>query len=448
MVFCRRRNAGSDEIESRLVRKLLYGMAKQSAEEIEFYRDSRQRRLLQYAGQHCPYYARLFRECGFDAKMNHGFHSIPLLDKHLIRKNEHSIISDELSRISSYHANTGGSTGEPLDFYASSVAGEIDALHQEFVFRTTMGYEPGDRIAGFGGKTIPDDLLKKRQYWVESGRPDLPYGREVYSSLYLRAETIPYYIEQILKTSPRILRGYPSFLTELATYMLEHNISMAHLVKGIQLSAENAFDWQIEAIKKAFKTNVYLQYGHSVVSVYAYTFNETQEYVCSPYYGLVEVLGDDGGHVPVGAVGEVVVTGFHNRAMPFIRYRTGDMALYNGVDRGLVRLGKIVGRTQDYVYTLDRQKVALTALVFGQHFDAFRAIRKWQLQQDRPGQVKVRIVKDENYSAVSEAEISEKFASFCGIETSFEYVDHIDLTARGKYRFIIQNINMQGRCAS
>lgn len=47
---------------------------------------------------------------------------------------------------------------------------------------------------------------------------------------------------------------------------------------------------------------------------------------------VLEVVGDDGRPVAVGQTGEVVVTGLHSFAMPFIRYKLGDLAV-RGPDR-------------------------------------------------------------------------------------------------------------------
>ena len=62
----------------------------------------------------------------------------------------------------------------------------------------------------------------------------------------------------------------------------------------------------------------------------------------------LEILGDDGGPVPDGEVGEIVATTFGVEAMPLIRYRTGDCAaLFREpcvCGRTTPRLGPILGR--------------------------------------------------------------------------------------------------------
>jgi len=393
--------------------------------------------ILQYAGKHTEYYKTLFEHIHYDPNSLEGFETIPLLDKQIIRQNNNRLVSDELMKMNFYKMNTGGSTGEPLEFL---VSGNIDSVHQEFVFKKFMQYQRGDIIVAFDGSPVPERDLDNHIYWIETSKTDIPYGRLSYSSLYLKPETIHYYIDHMLDTKPAILRGYPSFINSLAEFILEKEISISFIIKGIQLTAENAYEWQIENIKKAFNTKVFLQYGHSEVCVFGYTFNETYEYYCSPFYGHTEILDVNGEHVVPGEVGEVVVTGFYNIAMPFIRYRTGDMAIYNGNKSGIVKLGKITGRTQDYIITNNGNKVAITALIFGQHFQAFKNIQKWQLQQDFPGKVKVKIIKGPKYSSEDEFEIQKKFRDICDINTEFEYVRDISLTPRGKFKFFIQNI--------
>lgn len=67
---------------------------------------------------------------------------------------------------------------------------------------------------------------------------------------------------------------------------------------------------------------------------------------------VLEVLGPDGHPVGIGETGEVVVTGLHSFAMPFIRYKIGDLAV-RGPERcpcgaPWSTLASIGGRTIDF----------------------------------------------------------------------------------------------------
>jgi phenylacetate-CoA ligase len=403
------------------------------------YRSRKLSQILKYAHQHCQYYRSVMDEFRVDPDDLRSFQRLPLLDKAIIRSHRVDLVSDEIDRLQFHIANTGGSTGEPLEFPASLIAGYIDHVHQEFLYRV-MGYNPGDVIVAFDGSSVPEELRRNHVYWVETGPGDIPYGRLSYSSLYMTRETMPYYVQHLLYCRPSILRGYPSFIADVADYILKNNISIPFSIKGVELTAENAYDWQVEKIKKAFRARVFFQYGHSEVSVFGYTFDDSYEYFCSPFYGYAEVLDSDRIHVKKGEIGEIVVTGFYNRAFPFVRYRTGDLAVFDGDEGGVVRLKKIIGRTQDYIYRRDGQRVALTALVFGQHYHAFRNMLKWQIVQGIPGRVEIRIVRGEGFSSDDEKEIRRKFKDICDVDVDFEFVDSIALTSRGKFKFLVQNI--------
>jgi phenylacetate-CoA ligase len=387
-------------------------------------------KILKYARLNSEYYRGLISGYNMDS-----LSQIPFLDKELIRVNQNKIISKKLKCLYYYNMNTGGSTGEPIDF---PVSPHYDSIHQKFHF-TLMGYKKGDRIASFDGVTIDEYLRKENIFWKKSGN-DIPYGSIAFSSLYLNNSSIKFYIEHLFSLRPAFLRGYPSFINELATYILNNHIQIQFVIKGIQLTAENVFDYQIENIKNAFQANVYLQYGHSEISVFGFTFDQSYEYYLSPFYGFTEVLDDSGSHVKVGEIGELVVTGFYNYVHPFIRYKTGDLALFNGYHNGFLKLKKIIGRSQDYIINRDGVKTSLTALIFGQHYKSFSRISKWQIIQNERGKVLIKILKANGFTLDDENEIRSKFKKICSIDVDFEYVQSFPITSRGKFIFLVQNI--------
>ncbi|KUP22641.1 phenylacetate--CoA ligase family protein [Paenibacillus sp. DMB5] len=398
----------------------------------------RLKKIVKYAYVNSEYYRDLFNERNIDINKFEDFLRIPFLDKEIIKREKSNLMA--LSNNKDYvgFVTTGGSTGEPLGFHT---LGSYDAEHQAFLFKM-FGYKSGDRILAMDGSIIPDNLLDKNVFWIQKSRRDLPYGSVALSSQYLTNDNIDSYIHFIKEFKPDIIRGYPSFINTIACHINKQHLNLALNIKAVELTSESFYDDQIINIQKAFNTKIINQYGHAEASIFGYSIDETLTTFCSPFYGFTEIIGEDGRAVNKGEIGEVVVTGFNNYAMPFIRYRTGDMALYDGEDYGITKFKKILGRTQDYIYTREMEKVLLTAIVFGRHYKAFDHIKKWQIIQDEPGNIIFKIIKDDNFSTEDQLELQDNFYKIAQIETSFEFVNNLPLTPRGKSKLLIQNINL------
>ena len=157
-----------------------------------------------------------------------------------------------------------------------------------------------------------------------------------------------------------------------------------------------------------------------------------------PLYGYTEVLNKDNKHVNIGEIGEIVVTGFSQIGLPFIRYKTGDLATYLGCKDGIVLIDSIQGRTIDYLIDKNGEKAYLTGVVFGGHLEAFNHINAWQLVQNKPGKVDVNIVKGASYTESIERDILGFFATY-NIEAVICYTDYIPVSPNGKRKFVVQN---------
>lgn len=390
--------------------------------------------LLECAKKNSPFYKKVLPN-----KLTvNDFSNIPFLTKQIIRENEQQIKFKNLPPSMFLSRKTGGSTGEPLSFWAT---GNTEFLHQSFLFRL-FGYSEGDRILSMDGTKIDDNLLKKNIYWqLKNNGSALPYGGFALSSLYLTKQNLELYVSFIQQYKPSFIRGYPSFITDIANYITENKINLDFRLKGVEVTSEICLEEQAKTIKKAFNTKVIGQYGHTEASIFAYTVDESYVYYCSPLYGFTEVIGCDNQHVKEGEEGEVVCTGFSSFGFPLIRYKTGDKAIYGGSRNGIVVLQKVLGRTADFLINIYNEKILLTALIFGQHFNAFSKIKKWQLIQNQIGQVEIIIEKNNDYTILDENEIRETFLKVGKINTTFRYDQSFIRQGNGKMRFVIQNLN-------
>lgn len=64
-----------------------------------------------------------------------------------------------------------------------------------------------------------------------------------------------------------------------------------------------------------------------------------------------------------------MVTGFVEYGLPFIRYKTGDLAIYGGeTELGETILTKLLGREVDCIYNKGGKKIYLVGFIFGDIF--------------------------------------------------------------------------------
>ena len=418
--------------------------------------DVRQRnRIVEYAIRNCSYYRGAIPQAS-DWSEQRRWEEIPLMTKDIIRKNRDGLTSRWVEFMGCGKFNTGGSTGEPLEFTTGPYAYSIANAHQEFVLKK-MGYHVGDGIACFNGVSVPEGLQEKGIYWTprigERSEPDLlaqraqpdylriyPYGEICYSTHYLSKSTIGRYLDHIDKRGYAFWMGYPSPVYELAKYISENGITLSCFPKAVQLTSEMVDASQLQLISEALKCRVYLQYGHSEACLYAHTYDDTFAYFCSPFPGYLEVVDESGRHVREDEAGEVIVTGFGHLGMPFVRYRTGDRAEFHSRKNGVVKLTRVLGRTQDYFITSKQEKISVTGVIFGQHFRAFRNIAQWQIIQDAPGKARVLVVPGEGFGSEDEEEICNRISCQTSIAVSVERVSSIPLTSRGKRPFFVQNV--------
>lgn len=399
-------------------------------------------KLLQYCAKNVPYYQHLFDRCGVDVNCPEQLRKIPLLSKQIIKDNFEEITSRHALRLSYQIGATGGSTGSPLQYLINTAPQQVCHEHQKFFFQHFLGYDKrADKVGAFDGVVIPDELARRNIFWQDRVPcRDVGVGRTRFSSFLLNNDTARYYFDYLTANYYNIFFGYPSSIYDLARHCDRLGYTFPYPIKAVQLTSEYASREQIDLIRQVLKTKVFLLYGQGELTFLAHTLDDKYEYWCSPLQGIVEVLAEDGSHVGVGEEGEVVATSFWNRVMPFIRYRTGDRAVYGGHRNGTCYLTAVTGRTQDFVIRKNLSRITLTALVFAQHFHAFSHINVWQIIQDVPGVVAMRIDASSQFSKQDEAELAAAFKRLADIDCVFQYTTDFILTERSKRKFLVQNI--------
>lgn len=277
--------------------------------------------MLSYAQRHCTYYRKyIVGEVRMDNSME-IIKSLPLLDKNIIRHQEKNVYSDEITDNWKVWLNTGGSTGEPLHFPALYKGLPVEGVCQMMLYMK-MGYQWGDIIVSFDGCRIKDEDRSRNIYW-QMGNANFPFGKKNFSTLYLDNNSVKYYWEELKRTKPAFIRGYPSGIMEMCKLAMNTGIVMDLKLKGVYLTSESFTQDEKNFISSYFKCPVYGQYGHTESSIFAIQNPADEVYYCSPIYGYTEVVDQKGQHVNIGEQGEVVVTGFVEYGLPLSDIRQG-----------------------------------------------------------------------------------------------------------------------------
>ena len=398
--------------------------------------------LLVYARDHSKFYSSFL--AGREIAANNSgqiLKELPLLTKDIIREQGFNIYSDVISEDWKVWGNTGGSTGEPLKFPRLTNDQWNEPVHQYLTYKYLAGNNKvcrKDVIVSISGERIPEEYLSKNVFYLKA--VNFPWGSYRFSTLYMTEENLIYYVKSINDIKPSFIRAYSAGILTLAQFIYNNNLIIEFKCKGIYLTSEVFTEANRKFIEMVFNCPVIGQYGHTEMSVYAIQHKEDSIYECMPLYGYTEVLDNNGKQVKLGETGEIVVTGFNQIGMPFIRYKTGDLAIYKGEKNGIVYIDAIQGRTVDYLYDRNGKKVFLTGAIFGGHIKAFNHIAQWQLVQKERGKVCVSVIKGVGYSKVIEDEIYNFFEGF-NISAIIDYVEFIPKQANGKQKFLIQQVS-------
>lgn len=409
------------------------------------------RAVVNQAYYHVPYYRTLLQKIDLhpsDIRSLDDLAKIPLLDKTTVRQNLFfDLIADNHKKSEMVRIATSGSTGEPFTCFA-------DRFQLEMRFAATLrgmewaGYQFGDRHVRLWHQTLG---MSRSQVLRE--KFDARLCRRMFVPAYeMTAENMEFWLKKIRDFRPVLLDGYAESFNVLALFLREKKFSIPGL-RGIITSAQTLPHGSRAIIEAAFDCKVFDKYGSREFSGIAYqcAAQEGRHVVAENY--IVEILRN-GEPVPAGEFGEVVVTDLNNFCMPLIRYRLGDLArafdesVPCACGRVLPRIGEIEGRVQSVVICGNARLIPGT--FFAHLFkDYDYIIRQYQIVQDKPGQLHLRVVRGSRFSDTGMQEVLGKLREFIGDETQLdvEFVDAIPLVRTGKHQGVISRIPLDFQSA-
>jgi len=410
-----------------------------SREEIRAYQEKRLGEILAYATAQVPAYRSLQqvveRHSPFEA-----IKFFPFTSKRDLQENRQQYLSRDFERIPHYELTTGGTSGNQLHFFVDNDSQIVDTAFQHRLWRR-VGYHPGIPKATFRGVSFSH--LKPGCYWQENPI----YNELQFSPFHMNNQTLPAYVEQLIRYRPQYLHGYPSAIELLAEFIIrEGRQEDLPRIKAAFLISEGFAGQQRERIEAAFQTRVFSFYGHSERIIMAGECEANETYHQFPDYGFIEIVDENGNACDEpGSRGELVGTGFLCRSMPLIRYQTGDLATRCeapcACGRCWDRFTNVEGRwKQDIIYGKNGSRLSTTAL--NMHSSIFDKVMRYQYFQEKVGECELRIEVAPEFTEKDRQAIAQAYAKKIGQELTMEIavVDQIPLTPRGKLKLLVSKI--------
>lgn len=403
----------------------------------------RLRKIVRFAYDRCPYYRRRFIEVGFlpgDLRGPEDLLKLPVLGKDDIRHCQSELTAQGVSPASYENNYTGGSTGSPISFKVSK---------RRWASRKAMTYRH-NRWSGLDiGKIVGELWGHPTEGADTSGRERLRQAliepAVLLNTFDVKDSSFGTFLKDVQRREVSYLLAYSRSLLLFAEYLSKQKVGSPPFKSAIT-TAECLTPPERSFIEQTLGCPTFDRYGCREFSVVASECEAHEGMHIAAETLLVEfVVGDRA--ASLGEIGEILVTDLLNEAMPFIRYKIGDLGSplqgSCACGRGLPRMQMVAGRITDFIHTPDGRwisGVAINTYLISQ----IPGIRQAQIVQETCGKLRFRLIPSGENNGAAERflrkRVPEMFGS--GMAHSLEWVTEIPPEASGKTRVTISRCGL------
>jgi phenylacetate-CoA ligase len=346
-------------------------------ETIRRYQNRALRPLLRHAATNVPYYRQLFAASGLHPEDIRGVADlarIPITEKIDLQQ---AVFADRLAsgvdRAACRIHETSGSTGEVMRI-ARTPAEELRLFGRRLRAQVFSGLRPWSRRVLFGStprRLLPHRLGLFRVNSVELGRGPEPM------------------MEELELRRPHVVKGPPNALGLLAEKYPERLAALRF--QRVFTGAEQLSPHTRRRIEDAFGCPVIDFYGAVECNLIAWQCLRCGIYHTCDDSVIVEVVRG-GRPAQPGEDGEVVITALHSYAMPFIRYRIGDMvrvpAARPSCPIAFGAIESVQGRIVDYLRFSNGVRVSPYTVM--DELDILEGLQRYEVAQVGPAAILIR----------------------------------------------------------
>lgn len=387
--------------------------------------DARRRELLQHALKNVPYYKN-----NMATNKIIVLESFPVINKNIVRDNVKDFISLGYDVKMLSKAVTSGSTGTPFFVYhdankkARNTADTIYFGEQAgFTIGTNLNYlkiwtkvNKKNKFSALAENILPIDVTQ------------------------LSDENIEKLVVSINQNKfKKAFLGYASALESIVNYLEKNKPEFRFKkVTAVIAMSEAINDNTKHLILKYFGVHCVSRYSNVENGIIAQQKNDGSSYFrlnsASYEVEILDIHTDKA--LENGVSGRIVITDYFNKAMPLIRYDTGDIGIVNfDEESNELVLKKVEGRKMDMVFNTSGNLVS--SFTITNNMWLYPEIKQYQFIQLSLNSYKFKLNTDTQFNR--EAELINEFKKHFGgdADITLEYVHEIPLLNSGKRKKVI-----------
>ena len=250
---------------------------------------------------------------------------------------------------------------------------------------------------------------------------------------------------------PHFLACYPSHLRALATELGPKGCRELRLA-AISVSSELSTQEERDDLAALFGCGVYDEYSTEELTHVAAQCRDKTYHLFEDLVYLEIVSPDSDQPLPPGERGEIVGTYLHNYAMPFIRYRQGDLAVLDesfcSCGRTSRAIRELAGRELDQ-FILPSGRVLTSGWLLDASYsfllDVGADIAAFTLIQETVNDVLIEFVPGKGYTASMTEAVQARFLQLVGepINVRVALVSEIKRSGGGKHHPIVSRVTQR-----
>ncbi|MBS1531230.1 MAG: AMP-binding protein [Bacteroidetes bacterium] len=328
------------------------GLSNQQPDAITAMQETKLRELVKYVSEYSPFYQELFAKHRIDPagiRTLGDLKKIPTTEKDDLQQREHDFLCVPVDKIAEY-TSTSGTLGSPVTI--ALTANDLERLACN---------EYNSFTCADGSKEDIYQLMLTLDRQFMAGIAYYSGIRKIGAGIIRLGPGVPaLQWETIKRLKPTAIVAVPSFILKLIAFAKQNGIDINQTsVKKAVCIGENIrnTDFRLNIlgrkITEAWHIKLYSTYASTEMQTAFTECGEGKGGHYQPELVIVELLNENNEHVGPNTPGEVTITTLGVEGMPLLRYKTGDICMYDDAPcacgRHTLRLSPLMGRKKQMI---------------------------------------------------------------------------------------------------